>query len=167
MVLAIVGFLREAKKTQKNRELTQKFKESVAAGADGMAMLGIPKSCSGKKYCVTVYIAPWCGVCKSSEPTFQAFNKYIQANRADMGFGLVIGAASADENLKKQTELAPLDSYTDDNGKLMKLREIRSFPTWVTTGPTGNEIYRVAGGLQVTSDAEYPALIKKLLDQGF
>lgn len=165
MVLAVLGFVHETRKRQKEKHITALYLKSIKAGPEGLARLGIAKNCLGKKYCVTVYVAPWCEVCKSSEPTFHALSKYLAKNRPDVGFGLVIGAASADQNLKKQQELAPLEAYTDNKGKLMKLRDVTEYPTWITTDEFGKEINRITGALNVANESFYPDLTRKIVGE--
>src|SRR4051794_35168419 len=92
---------------------------AAALKSGAIAEYGIPKNCLGKKYCVTAFIAPWCGVCNSTVPTFKALHNSLPKLRPDVGFGLVIGADSSAENLKKKKELSDIESYTDDTGDIM------------------------------------------------
>ena len=122
-----------------------------------------PASCEKKRLCITVYIAPWCGVCQASEPTFHAFQLLLPKLRPDVGFGLVIGNASPTQNLKMKEDLDPIDSFADDSGSLMRTQKINAFPTWVIRDQAGNEVFRKAGGFQVVSESQ----IEDLLTQYF
>ncbi len=144
---------------QERRESMQ-MASAISRGA--FAEVGIPTACTNKSYCVVTYVAPWCGVCKSNEPTFQALQKFLSTNRTDVGFGLVIGGASSEENLKMKKDLSGVESYTDDNGKLLKMRDIRVFPTWVVLDSKGNEINRQPGGFVVTEEAGLRQLVNQL-----
>ena len=82
---------------------------SVQNSQMGNEEYGIPNNCMGKKYCITVFVAPWCPACKASEATFRMLNDYIRKNRSEIGFGLVMGAGSAEQNLTEKEVLAPLE----------------------------------------------------------
>jgi thiol-disulfide isomerase/thioredoxin len=124
---------------------------------------GMPASCDGKKYCITVFIAPWCGACRMSEPSFHALHKYLPTNRSDVGFGLIIGGASAAQNSQKQSELAPISSRKDDSGNIMSAKKIKAFPTWIATDENGKEIFRRAGGIQISGDAQISQTLSMML----
>ncbi len=148
---------------ESQNSLNQNLNVSLAAATNDHSLMGIPKSCVGKKYCITAFIAPWCGVCQTSEPTFLALNKHLATAHPDVGFGLVIGADKPETNALKQNQLSSIESYTDDSGNIMKLREIRAFPTWITIDENGKEVYREAGGFRVTTDDQMPGLVSLLL----
>ncbi len=158
IVAAYFGF----KEVRKYRTATQPsateqskiVSESLKAGGAQLSSAGIPTNCVGKEICITVFVAPWCPACHYSEPTFHAFQKYLPKNRPDIGFGVVIGASTAEENEKKKSELAPVESYADNTNQIMKLRQINAFPTWVITNAEGKEIHRQGGGIQVTQEAQ-------------
>jgi thiol-disulfide isomerase/thioredoxin len=131
---------------------------------DGSAKtLGLSPACAGKKICVTVYIAPWCGVCRSTEPSFFAVNKFLPRLRPDSAFGVVIGAASIPENAQLKKHLAGLDAYTDDSGAVMRARGVNQFPTWIVTDGDGNEIHRAAGGFYASTAEEVSEILEKFL----
>ncbi len=80
----------------------QTVAQALSQGGQALADIGIPANCSAKKYCITVFVAPWCGVCRSAEPTFRAFSQFLPSLRPEVGFGIVIGDASAADNAKKK-----------------------------------------------------------------
>jgi thiol-disulfide isomerase/thioredoxin len=105
------------------------------------------QNCEGKKLCITVYIAPWCGVCNQSIPTFRAVHEHLPQLRSQAGFGLVVGGNSATSTIDdKIKELKPLEAFNDNTDKLIKYRRIRAFPTWIVTDDKGKEIFRRPGG---------------------
>lgn len=136
--------------------------QSVQAGIGNKADFGIPNSCTGKKYCITVFVAPWCPACKSSQESFRSIAQYLPQNRPDVGFGVVIGAGSPEENHSEKDVLAQLDVQTDDSGSILKKRNITSFPTWLINDPTGKEIFRESAGLNVN-----PSQVPQLFSQFF
>lgn len=167
LILAVVGFFafNEFREKKNLKEQSKIVAASLASGAAGLESAGIPKNCVGKKYCVTVFVAPWCPACHHSEPTFRSLHTYLPTNRPDVGFGVVIGAASKEENASKQKELSPIETYADDSNSIMKLRQIKSFPTWVTTDATGTELHRQGGGYRVTQESQLPEVLKIVMGQ--
>ncbi len=163
IISVLYGLFTEGQKWLRHRQQAKILSQVMTSGALGLATAGIPQNCAGKKYCVTVFVAPWCGVCLSSEPTFKAIQKYLPLHRTDVGFGLVIGTASASENSQKQKDLMPIESYVDDSGDIMSLRQIQAFPTWITTNENGQEVFRQAGGFQVSSEEQIPQILALVL----
>jgi thiol-disulfide isomerase/thioredoxin len=157
------GLVTEVPEWLQKRKQDKIVAQSMKAGGTQLAKAGIPASCTGKKYCVTAFIAPWCGACRMTEPAFQSIHKHLQENPGEVGFGLVIGAASPEENAKRQQDLAPIESYTDDSGEIMQSRGIRAFPTWVTVDNTGKEVFRQAGGMKIPDESQVAQAIESML----
>lgn len=125
--------------------------------------LGVPENCNSKKYCITVYVAPWCPACKATQSAFFAIQKYIPEHRKDVGFGVVVGAASKGENEAEVNELKPVEAYADNSGQIMKNRNIKSFPTWIINDQSGQEIFRQPGGFQITDEGQVALIFKQFL----
>ena len=136
---------------------------SVQNSQMGNEEYGIPNNCMGKKYCITVFVAPWCPACKESEATFRMLNDYIRKNRSEIGFGLVMGAGSAEQNLTEKAVLAPLEVTLDDSGEIFKNRGITAYPTWIVTDKTGREKFNKPGGLKVSDITQIPMLLAQQL----
>ncbi len=136
---------------------------SVQRSQMGNEEYGIPNNCMGKKYCITVFVAPWCPACKSSEATFRMLNEYISQNRAEIGFGLVMGAGTAEQNEAEKTVLAPLEVTLDNSGEIFRNRGIKAFPTWIVNDKSGHEKFNKAGGLNVTDISQIPQLLTQQL----
>ena len=134
---------------------------SVQNSQIGNEDYGIPINCMGKKYCITVFVAPWCPACKASEATFRMLNDYVRKNRSEIGFGLVMGAGSAEQNLAEQAVLSPLEVTLDNSGEIFKNRSITAYPTWIVTDKSGREKFNKAGGLIVPDITQIPMLLSQ------
>ncbi|MGZ3724166.1 MAG: TlpA family protein disulfide reductase [Pseudobdellovibrio sp.] len=159
LILFAAGALYEGRaylKTQRQNRLMQNAKAGSATGTE----LGVPLSCKDKKYCITVFVAPWCPVCKSSQGTFKMLADYLPQNRPDIGFGVVIGDGTPEQNKSEKEVMTPLEVQIDDNGSVLKARGVSSFPTWVVNDQNGKEIFRRAGGIQL-SPGQVPLFISQ------
>lgn len=155
VALAVLGFV-----ALKGGEWYQRLQPAVPmASVVGPAAV----QCEVKPLCITVYVAPWCGACKMSQPTFQALNAYLPRHRKDVGFRIVVGGASPNEHHAEQKLLSPIQSFADDRGELMRRFGVQAFPTWIVSDPTGKVVSRKAGGLQISGDAELEALLSQFL----
>lgn len=164
LLLVLTGIIiYQANNFTRGRKTSAKL-ASVQNSQMGNEEYGIPNNCMGKKYCITVFVAPWCPACKASEATFRMLNDYIRKNRTEIGFGLVMGAGSSEENLAEKQVLTPLEVTLDDSGEIFKNRGITAFPTWIVTDKTGREKYNKAGGLVVPDITHVPMLLSKQLN---
>jgi len=139
------------------------LEESFLKNGGSKKTIGLAVSCQGKKHCITVYVAPWCPVCRASEQSFFAIQKFLQRLRPDTGFGVVIGDASAKDNARMKADLAYLEPFTDDTGLLMEMRQVDKFPTWIVTDGEGNETYRTSGGVRASDLSEVNAILVHFL----
>ncbi len=131
--------------------------------ADASIILG---ECKAKKTCITAYVAPWCGVCKASIPSFRLLNAFINEHRPDVGFNIVVGAGrNPNDNTNEASNLSPLKAVADDSGELMQASRIAAFPTWIVREQSGREIYRQAGGLQIAKAEQAELLLRELLSR--
>src|SRR5256885_1198106 len=88
---------------------------------------GVPENCKNKAKCLTVFVAPWCPVCTASQPSFFLLHQYIAEKRPEVGFGIVIGSDRPAAKTAKKAELKPIESIIDEDGSIMKNRQIHSF----------------------------------------
>lgn len=146
----------QSKRLQKKIQVAQ---HTPAAQAE----FGTPQSCAGKKLCITVYVAPWCGACRISQPTFKALNAYLPKYRSDIGFGVVVGGSSPHEHSSEQQKLSPVESLADNGGTILKNRGIKAFPTWIVNDSTGKEVVRKSGGMSLSEDAQIEMLLAQFL----
>jgi hypothetical protein len=152
LVIAVAAVAVVGSSYKESRQQSQIVTSALAAGGVALEKAGIPQSCAGKKFCITAFIAPWCGVCNHSIPAFRSINKYVSKNRTDIGFGLVIGAGEPGENQSKKKELSDIESYVDQSGAVMDKRNIKAFPTWVVVNDSGKEIFRKAAGINLPDE---------------
>lgn len=162
LLLLTATILYKANDFTRGRKSSAKL-ASVQNSQMGNEEYGIPNNCMGKKYCITVFVAPWCPACKASEATFRMLNDYIRKNRSEIGFGLVMGAGSAEQNLAEKAVLTPLEVTLDDSGEIFKNRGITAYPTWIVTDKTGREKFNKAGGLSVADITQIPMLLAQQL----
>jgi hypothetical protein len=153
LAVAVAAAAGVASSYRQGRQQDQLVSSALAAGGAALESAGIPASCAGKKFCITAFIAPWCGVCNQSIPAFRSINQYVSKSRSDVGFGLVIGAGESSENESKKKELSDIDSYVDQNGKVMDKRNIKAFPTWVVVNDSGKEIFRKPAGVNLPDES--------------
>ncbi len=146
-------------KKQKQAKLMQ----SMHNTSDAKLKLGVPDNCAGKVYCVTAYVAPWCSACKITKTTFKALQSYLPKHRPDVGFGIIVGSGTEQENLAEQLDLNPIETFVDHQGVIFKNRQIQGFPTWIINDAQGKEIGRSSGGLQINSDEQLVLFIKQFL----
>jgi thiol-disulfide isomerase/thioredoxin len=156
MGVAVAGFDRI--QTYKQSKM---IKAAMSSGEAVKNSLGILQNCNAKKYCITVYVAPWCPACKASQATFQALHKYLPSHRPEVGFGVIIGAGKAIENEEEQKVLSPIESFADNNGAILKSRKIDVFPTWIINDQNGKEIFRQAGGFQISDENQVVMLMQQ------
>lgn len=157
-VIAFIGSSYRAK-----REESQFLASALKSGGAALERAGIPQDCFGKRYCITAFIAPWCEACNFTIPAFRSLKSYLEKNRSDVGFGLVIGAASPSENKQKKIELSDIESYTDDEQAIMKRRGIKAFPTWVVIDNQGAELFRKPLGLALPNEESVRSFLSQML----
>ena len=135
---------------------------SRAPASDPNSEYGWPNNCHGKKYCITVFVAPWCPICKGSQPTFKLLQQYISANRKDLGFGLVMSTGESEERRREKAAVAPIEVTLDDTQVIMRNRRIDGFPTWIVNDSNGNEVFNKSGARTVKSASEVDNLLSDI-----
>lgn len=122
--------------------------------SDPNSTYGWPNNCNGKAYCITVFVAPWCPICKSQEPVFKLLQSYLAEHRPDVGFGLVTSSGTPAQNLAERAKLSPIEVTLDDSNSIMQNRRIEGYPTWIVNDASGNELFNKAGARALASEAD-------------
>ena len=146
-----------------SRNAIENQKPSMASrgpASDANSNYGWPNSCVGKKFCITVFVAPWCPICKGSQATFKLVQQYISQNREDVGFGLVMSTGESDARRREKNILAPVEVTLDDSEIIMRNRRIAGFPTWIVNDGSGNEVFNKSGARTVKSISEVSDLLE-------
>lgn len=163
LIIFFVGFAAyKANDYFKERKLAANMAK-VQNTALASVQYGVPANCSGKKYCITVFVAPWCPACQASKGTFKMLHEYLPKNRLDVGFGIVVGAGSRSENNYEKQQLAPIEVSVDESGQIFDNRRIKSFPTWIVNDANGKEISKKAGTPVINDQAQLPLLLEQFL----
>lgn len=94
-------------------------------------------SCATEK-CLTVLVAPWCGVCHSATPDIVRLRRFL--DKAGVGSRVVVGLAEL-EPIKGMAALFGSDALLDPEGAM----PARGVPLFVVTDRSGRIVKRVNG----------------------
>lgn len=94
-------------------------------------------SCNTKK-CLTVVVAPWCGVCHRVTPDIVRLRRFLDA--AGVGSRVVVGLAELPQ-IKEFAALFGSDAMLDPGGAV----SARGVPLFVVTNRAGEVVKRVNG----------------------
>ncbi|MFH2202236.1 MAG: hypothetical protein ABIJ96_03895 [Elusimicrobiota bacterium] len=89
--------------------------------------------------CVTIYVAPWCGICQRSTAFLNAVHKYLEARNIDTR--IVVGRGNL-ENVKRYAPDFGPDALIDAEGKVPLQGGV---PNFIVSTPTGEIIKTQAG----------------------
>ncbi len=102
--------------------------------------------CATEK-CLTVVMAPWCGVCHQVTPDIVRLRRFL--DKAGVGSRIVVGLADLEE-LKGMAALFGSDTMLDPGGAVAA----RGVPLFLVTDRTGAVIKRVNGFPRGASSSE-------------
>ena len=103
------------------------------AGAPGPSLA----SCLTPK-CLTIVVAPWCGVCHAATPDIARLRRFLK--KAGVGTRVVVGLADL-EPIKRMAALFGPDTLLDPDGVVIA----RGVPMFIVTAQGGAVVGRVAG----------------------
>lgn len=112
-------------------------------------------SCASDK-CLTVLVAPWCGICHQVAPDIVALRRLL--DKAGVGSRVVVGLAEAEPIKEFAAEFGP-DAMLDPGGVM----RARGVPLFLVTDRSGNVLKRVSGfprGLDAGGLAAYFELLQ-------
>jgi hypothetical protein len=115
---------------------------SANAGGTASGSSEAPILCTGASGCLVVYVAPWCGPCRSSLPGDVALADHIRTKGYETVF--VVGMDDTGACLD-MTKSIGRPTRLDVDGKWAKAAGVRGVPHFLVTTPTGKIRKRQAG----------------------
>ena len=115
---------------------------SATAGGTASGSSAAPIHCTGASGCLVVYVAPWCGPCRSSLPGDVALADHIRTKGYETVF--VVGMDETEACLE-MTKSIGRPARLDADGKWAKAAGVRGVPHFLVTTPTGKIRKRQAG----------------------
>lgn len=100
------------------------------------------------KHCLTVYVAPWCPVCKQLQPMILALSKELKAEGVDVK--IIIGNDSL-KNIKKYANNYPFPVLLDPDGTFYKKAQQKGVPFFLVSNQKGMITKSIAGGFPQVS----------------
>lgn len=101
-----------------------------------------PVRCTGSRGCLVVYVAPWCGPCRSSLPGDVALADYLRTKGYETTF--VVGMDEPEACLDMTRSIGRPARF-DADGKWAKAAGVRGVPHFLVTTPAGKIVRRQAG----------------------
>ncbi|MBK8596607.1 MAG: hypothetical protein IPN83_13690 [Holophagales bacterium] len=122
---------------------------SGTAGGTASESSSSPIRCTGTRGCLVVYVAPWCGPCRSSLAGDVALADHIREKGYETVF--VVGMDKPEACLDMTRSLGR-PARLDTEGKWAKAAGIRGVPHFLVTTPAGKIVKRQAGAYMAPPD---------------
>ena len=122
-----------------------------SASADGVSNgpAALPILCTGSRGCLVVYVAPWCGPCRSSLPGDVALADFIE----EKGYATVFVVGMDDVRAcLEMTKSIGRPARIDSDRKWARAARIGGVPHFLVTTPTGKIVKRQAGAYLAPPD---------------
>lgn len=116
----------------------------IAVSSDTSTLDSIPGSeCEGKKQCVIVFKAPWCGACRATIPFVKTLREMAK-KEGDFGVQVVIGLDS-EAGIKSMTQMVGEPVHADPEGSLFHSLGGGGVPRWGVIDEKGNILLTGSG----------------------
>lgn len=112
------------------------------AGPPGPSLASCPTA-----KCLTVLVAPWCGVCHATAPSVVAFRRYLDSK--GVGSRVVVGLSDSMEDLRAFAAEFGADAMIDANGEM----SARGVPMFLVNDAQGR-VLKVVEGFPRSESAE-------------
>jgi thiol-disulfide isomerase/thioredoxin len=122
---------------------------SATAGGTASGSSDSPILCTGANGCLVVYVAPWCGPCRSSLPGDVALADHIRTKGYETVF--VVGMDKT-EACFDMTRSIGRPTRLDTDGKWAKAAGVSGVPHFLVTTPMGKIVKRQAGAYMAPPD---------------
>lgn len=99
--------------------------------------------CAGRRRCVVVVVAPWCGACKVGLPMMKELAERW-SGVSSIGFKAIVGLAPKAQCEKMAEELGG-QTFLDPMGRLMRTMGESTVPHWFVVDPAGKLKHHSAG----------------------
>jgi len=96
--------------------------------------------CSDRKYCIVVYVTPWCSECHLQADVIRAAHRELKQD-PDFGLAVIIGGDTKLELQLMANELG-VPALFDPDGHYRDQAGIRSFPKWLIIEQSGAVLER-------------------------
>jgi thiol-disulfide isomerase/thioredoxin len=116
---------------------------------------GAPLSSCPTDKCLTVLVAPWCGVCRAEAPNIVQLRRWLDAH--GVSSRVVVGLSDDQAAIKKFAAVFGSDALLDAGGELQS----RATPTFLVSDRQGRVLKTVSGFPRGTSG---PAELAKYFD---
>jgi thiol-disulfide isomerase/thioredoxin len=103
--------------------------EGIRASAYEAAAAKQSDPCDGKKFCATIYVAPWCPACKAELPRFRGYLEKARTQK-DYGLKIVVGRGQKPGDNEAMAKQIGAGAVTDDSGETFDQLKVTKFPSF-------------------------------------
>lgn len=118
--LAILGAIYFWKKDQIDSARATAYQAAAAKQTD---------PCDGKKFCATIYVAPWCPACKAELPRFRGYLKNAPKQK-DYGLKIVVGNGQKPGDNEEMAKQIGAGAVVDNSGQIFQQLKVTKFPSF-------------------------------------
>jgi thiol-disulfide isomerase/thioredoxin len=112
-------------------------------------------SCAGKQHCLVVYLAPWCGACKSILPELQTLT-HRQSESPHTGVQVIVGEGRQSEDNERMASYFGPAALVDADRSLHASLGVRYYPTMIVLGASDQILHRDEKAFTWTQKALQP-----------
>lgn len=143
LLLATAAYFIWDKRVQQQEKVSlREYQRGIASGED---------NCTGKKFCVIAYVAPWCPSCKALAPQLKTFLAHSKDSK-DNGMKVVVGeGVTAAENEADAAKYG-YGAVADNSGVYKKRLRVEQFPSLFVVDRDGTIILRDQEAADYMSD---------------
>lgn len=142
-VVAMIAFFVLGKNPDMPREVLEVHNQDEFSSVSG----NVGGRCASRK-CLTVYVAPWCPVCKALKPTIISMRDELEAE------GVEVNVIVGNDSLKATKEYAsayPFPTLLDADSKFYRKAKKKGVPFFLVSNNKGKIINDITGGAKSVS----------------
>lgn len=120
LVLAIIGAVYFWQKNKSDTLRASSYEAAAAKQAD---------PCEGKKFCATIYVAPWCPACKAELPRIRGFLEKARQQK-DYGLTVVVGNGQKPGDNEEMAKQIGAGATVDNSLEIFRQLKVTKFPSF-------------------------------------